>query len=283
MTAGRPIKFDRDQIVAAHESGESVRGVALKVGASIQTVYLVLRERGCQLVGRGGRNKRKDYAADPRVQRMATMHAQGMTLAKIGEVYGMTRERVRQLITKIGGEGARLKMTKALGEAKAHQHQAAVEARIVAKWGIDRATHSRLRADVTIRKYERQKVNARSRGIAWNLAFAQWWAIWQASGKFELCGRGKGHYCMSRIKDTGGYQLGNVHIQPCVDNSREAVDKWRDKPVKANRGVFCLYPGRARPWLAKRGKKSIGYFATEAEAAAARAEFIAANEELEAA
>jgi hypothetical protein len=81
---------------------------------------------------------------------------------------------------------------------------------------------------------------------------------------------------MSRIKDSGGYEVGNVHIQLATENSAEAVKKWSGK-TKANPGVFNLYPGLSRPFKAKVGKNIVGMFASEEEAVAARQAFIEAN------
>jgi hypothetical protein len=122
--------------------------------------------------------------------------------------------------------------------------------------------------------FESQRGQAGMRAIAWDLTLGQWYAIWLVSGKLELRGRGKGRYCMSRIKGAGGYVLGNVHIQLCTDNSREAVEKWRGQAAKEVRGVYHRYPGTARPFVARHGRKEIGRFSTLEQACSARAAYI---------
>lgn len=221
--------------------------------------------------GVGSGRKRIDPA---RTEAMIAMYRQGITLAKIGEKFGVTRERVRQLIRAAGF----LEKAGASIAARAKQERAKRERalRCMDKWDVDLATWKRCRQDGTIRRFESHRNAAKSRCIPFCLTFGQWLAIWENSGKAHLSGKGKGRYCMSRINDAGGYEVGNVHIQPCVENSREAVKKWSGK-VKANRGVFLLYPGLSAPWLAKYGNKSLGYFVTEAEAVKARAEYMAAN------
>lgn len=202
---------------------------------------------------------------------MAAMYRQGITFQKIGDHFKVTRQFVQQCLKRFGitsADGGQCKVA----AVKKSNKRADFEARIMSRWGLPVEEWRALRGDGTIHRYERQKVNAKSRAIPFKLTFRDWLAIWQASGKLDLCGRGIGHYCMSRICDAGGYEVGNVHIQPSVENSRQAVDKWRGK-VKANPGVFCLYPGRARPYLAAvggMGKVRLGFFATEAEAVAAR-------------
>ena len=62
------------------------------------------------------------------------------------------------------------------------------------------------------RRYQEHKQHARSRGVPFTLTYEQWWAIWQESGKWSKRGKGRGRYCMHRIRDEGGYSLGNVYI-----------------------------------------------------------------------
>lgn len=205
--------------------------------------------------------------------RMAAMYRQGLSLAKIGDEFGLTRERVRQLLKKQGitrFDGGQSKSAKAKLGAK----QAQRDARYLGKHGVPYATYRQLVAAGATRAYIHQKNSARCRGIAWDLNLAQWWDIWQTSGKWEQRGRGKGKYVMSRIKDEGGYQIGNVHVQLGQDNIRDGLQKYADKKKK-NKGVWCLYPGLSKPWLAKYGKVKIGRFATEAEAVEARAAYLA--------
>lgn len=61
-------------------------------------------------------------------------------------------------------------------------------------------------------RYMRQKVNARARGIAFQLSFTEWWDIWQVSGKWSERGTKGYNYVMCRMSDAGAYQVGNVYI-----------------------------------------------------------------------
>jgi hypothetical protein len=192
---------------------------------------------------------------DARALAMADMRAQGLTLESIGQHYGVTRERIRQILCKAG-----------FGEV---HKQAQREAKCFAKYGVSLDEYRSIRAAGGTSPYSHQRVSSRRRGIEFKLTLGEWWSVWSASGKYHLRGKGIGRYCMSRIRDSGGYVVGNVHIQLCQENSREAVRKWRGK-TKANRGVFCLYPGRARAWLAVVGKTRLGFFVSEEEAVAAR-------------
>jgi hypothetical protein len=221
----------------------------------------------------------KPNPAGEREHRMAAMYRQGLTLEKIGQHFAITRERVRQLLRKHfdftaddGGVSVRSKAR----AAGVERTRALSRARTESRWGVEWELLSELRANGTLRAYIQQRTNADRRAIKWDLHFADWYAVWQASGKLHLRGRGKGKYCLSRIKDDGPYALGNVHVQLATENSSEATKKWIGK-TKAHRGVFCLYPGRELAWLAQVGKVRLGFFASVEEAAAARAAYMQAH------
>lgn len=61
-------------------------------------------------------------------------------------------------------------------------------------------------------KYEKQKRNAKLRGISFPMTFEQWWKIWQDSGHWEQRGRIRGCYVMARFGDNGAYSTNNVKI-----------------------------------------------------------------------
>lgn len=69
--------------------------------------------------------------------------------------------------------------------------------------------------------YQSQRSAAMQRSIPWLLAFEEWRAIWQASGKWKQMGRRKGQYVMARFRDTGPYAVGNVRICTTEENNGE--------------------------------------------------------------
>jgi hypothetical protein len=255
-----------------------------EIARELKQPYYRVR-KSCQLLGVDvrwdvpGRPPKKPKAqkepkaprVDPHAERnakMVTMYRQGLCLEKIGQTFAVTRERVRQVLRKQGvapQEGGRAKS----GRAKADAKTAKQDSRYLARHGLTFAQYKEVLGTGLLQSYRNQENSAKSRGIEWGLNFAQWLDIWKTSGKLEQRGRGKGKYVMSRIKDEGGYVVGNVHIQLATENSKEAVAKWRGKH-KANIGVFCLNPGLSRPWLAKVGKEVIGRYATEEEAVQGR-------------
>jgi hypothetical protein len=74
---------------------------------------------------------------------------------------------------------------------------------------------------VAKQRYNEQKYRATNRGIQFNLTFEQWYDIWDQSGKWEQRGCKKDNYVMSRIGDTGAYDVGNVFVQLHTSNARD--------------------------------------------------------------
>jgi DNA-binding CsgD family transcriptional regulator len=168
---------------------------------------------------------------EDRAEGMASMFRSGMTLQQIGDVYGVTRERVRQVLKKTAGltgsdGGAAVK-----AKARRKQIRNKREARCMRERGC---TYSQYKSLVNLgykmraagRGYDqtptgafsRQKVNAAHRGIGWNLKLWEWWTIWQESGKWNSRGREVGNYVMCRRGDTGDYEIGNVYIATVTHN-----------------------------------------------------------------
>lgn len=184
---------------------------------------------------------------DERAMAMLEAYKKDMTLEDIGTCFGLTRERVRQIITKFNGGpvlgGKRILI--ALNKANVlKDKRAKKEAKMFAAYGcslefmesvIGAIKPCDLRSPV--RKYREQKSKARGRGIEFNLTFKEWWDIWQQSGHWNERGRGQG-YCMARVGDTGPYAVDNVEIKTIGENFSESYLKhpWIDrfpKKVKA--------------------------------------------------
>ncbi len=72
------------------------------------------------------------------------------------------------------------------------------------------------------KRYLQQRAQARMRKVPFTLTLTEWIKIWADSGKWEQRGIGKNQYCMSRVGDTGGYEVGNVFIQLSSNNVRDA-------------------------------------------------------------
>lgn len=247
-----------DGIRLERNAGASIAELSARHGLSAASIGRIVKS--------GPRQPKP--VSEPHLQ-AASMFRQGLTLAKIGQQFGVTRERIRQILAKQGIRAVEGGCSIRTQEKRARKSDDA-EARSQLKYGLSKAQVAEYRKQGLVFAYRNQCRSASSRGIEFSLSFKQWILIWEASGKLDLRGRGIGKYVMSRIRDDGGYEIGNVHIQLATQNSREAVQKWRGK-TKVNRGVFHSYPGLERGYRADANGKTIGYFASEQEAVAARA------------
>lgn len=174
--------------------------------------------------------KRKDVSADLRVMQMTALYRQGKTLHEVGEQFGVSRERVRQLLRRAGvpavdgGVSLRARQTALLRAASLRDKSAARRQKIEALFGCSMDEIKRIngmafcwtslyreKSKTPANAFVRQKQNAGKRGIAWDLTLPQWWDVWQQSGKWDQRGRGQG-YCMARVGDSGPYAVDNVYV-----------------------------------------------------------------------
>lgn len=207
-----------------------------------------------------------------RAENWAAMYHAGLTLQQIGDRSGVSRERVRQVLRRIKvasheGGAAMRKTARVDGKRAAREDRAR-------RQGVSLATLEILRANGATRAFSSQRRNARARGIAWRLTLGQWWDIWAKSGKWEQRGREKGQYVLARYRDQDAYEPFNVWVCLGSENIREARSH-----TKRRRGdnIFCLFPNTRKPWFAKYGTTSIGYFATREEAERAKEKWMAAH------
>ncbi len=245
-------------------SGAHVGQVTEQIGCSYAAIHNYAKKHGIEFT------RKRDPKSVERTELMRAMYVQGITYQAIGEKFGVSRQCVQQKLEKLGVDctkGGQRFSARVRRETK----MAATMRRIEAEWGVSYSEWKAYRADKTIAAFEQHRTKAARRCIPFSLTFPQWLAIWQASGKLRLKGRGKGHYCMSRLSYSGGYEIGNVHIQSCIENSRDAVKVWQGKPPKEYPGVFCLYPGTKNPWRAGSQGKHAGFYPTQQEAASALA------------
>lgn len=254
--------------------GMSPAEIAAATNVRVTTVYVWARSSGLKLK----RSKRAGGIGSQHPERdtkMVAMFRQGVTLAKIGSQFGLSRERVRQILKRIGvcAEDGGIARNAASRRESACAKR---EAYWLGKYGLPFAVVKQLQQDGVTKGFQDHKRNSAARGIPFHLTFIDWLSVWQASGKLDQRGRGKGKYVMSRIRDDGAYELGNVHVQLATENSREAVEKWRGT-TKEHTGVYLLAPGNKRPWMAAVGRVSLGRFETQQQAVEARAAYLAAN------
>jgi DNA-binding CsgD family transcriptional regulator len=179
---------------------------------------------------------------DERASAMAAMYKAGSTLEDIGAKYEISRERVRQILSKCG-------LTRNDAGWRAVR-AAAAEVTKRDKWNTSRKNKNErcqkfygCSYDVLLQAnagdnisrtgspaqcYLRQRETSNKRGISWEITFPEWWKVWQDSGKWAERGRGRDRYCMSRIADRGPYRLDNVEI---VTNAKNTADSYLTKPA----------------------------------------------------
>lgn len=175
---------------------------------------------------RGRKASFENVERDAEFVRLFTKEAK--TLQEIGNIYGISRERVRQRLKicgyagAIGGNSLRC----AIDKIHSPKKESINEKKCFEMFGCSREFRDKYGSytekNSILRGYIDQRKNARKRKIEWSLTFPEWLEIWQESGQLENRGRGK--YVMSRICDMGGYSKDNVTIKTHSQNSKEARD-----------------------------------------------------------
>lgn len=192
---------------------------------------------------RGAKPSQSLIERDAEFIRLYTKEAK--TLQEIGNIYGVTRELVRQRLKKCGlaGEIGGGRLRTALNKAHAPKVINKFERKCFDMFGCSREFRDRYgsyqeRGSI-LRAYIDQRKNAKSRKIEWELTFPEWLEIWQESGHLKNRGIGLGKYVMSRMCDIGAYSKENVVIKTHEENSRES----REVDAIKGRWVSVEYNG----------------------------------------
>ena len=212
-------------------------------------------------------------------------YTRGETLAEIGASYGISRERVRQRLKvcgiagKQGGQAVKSFLAVPAKAAARKLKEDGQAARCQRIWGITLEAKRAIQAAsgyVPFELYTRQRLTAAHRGIPWQLTFGQWWDLWQEGERWAQRGRGCHRLCMARWADDGPYSVENIYICTNQENSRDYQVSRRLKPKSEQKsktghtGVYLMYPGLQKSFIARIGKKYVGQFATIEDAIAAR-------------
>jgi hypothetical protein len=161
---------------------------------------------------------------------IVSLFIDGKTLQEIGDIYGISRERVRQILSNCGltrADGGRAVKAKRRKEEKARKREEEVQRR----YGCSIEFYDSMRGDESyhesrVRRFAQQRNNAKKRGIDWNLTFYDWCNIW--GDKWESRGRTLGQFVMARNGDTGPYSADNVKIVTCSENILEYYSSLDD-------------------------------------------------------
>lgn len=235
-----------DKIKDLAAQGRTRQQIANEVGVKYAYISLLGTEHGISF-------HRQPYSGakrkpDSREFQMAALYTSGKTLNEIGQEFGITRERVRQLLSKFFSINAKDGGQHKRAIDKRSEFDAKRNARSLKKWGCSYADYAKLRAlKKPTRVFGRQKNSANQRDIEWNLTLWQWWSIWQQSGHWVSRGRGNG-YCMCRKGDQGPYSVDNVYIATSIKNIQ---DYWADvkSGARERRGPKTRDEGRGSACL----------------------------------
>lgn len=149
---------------------------------------------------------------------MAAQYRSGAVLKDIATPYGLTRERVRQIVRKAGltaqdgGICVRVQKSTAI-ETALKDHSSRI------RRGCSFADYKKLRGAGVTYHFTVFRKNCDVHNIELQLNLWQWWQIWEASGHWDERGRGRG-YQMRRINKHGPYSLDNTVIE-------RGNSKWR--------------------------------------------------------
>lgn len=257
------ISFGRDYTALIREQAE--KGVTRHEAAQnlklhYSRVCQIAREEGIAFSRVYHTSEETQSRIKSRADVMAALYREGYTLEQIGAQFGVTRERARQVMTKIHGVtgsdgGGFVKAARRAEKIKARK-----DATCMKKWGctwqqwqdlkqIGRDMRSAGKGLFTTPTgaWRGQRNNAKRRGIEWELTLGQWWDIWQQSGHWDERGRGQG-YVMCRHGDEGPYAVGNVFIDTAVNNSSVSPKKKKSglptgvsKIVRGNYVAFTAH------------------------------------------
>ena len=171
-----------------------------------------------------------------RSARIVALYRTGQTLQEIGDGYGISRERVRQIVSKYGvtaregGEHARMERRETAASAARKNNQERRCQRLYGCSFVEMIAICEAAKGVVqqpTKAFYKQRGTAINRGIDWKLTLKEWWGIWEASGHWEDRGRGVQKFAMCRYGDSGPYSCENVFIGLFTENVSEAQKRLR--------------------------------------------------------
>lgn len=208
-----------DDVVAMVEQGDTLEKIMAATGLRKIAVLRCCGEHGLldTLRANGVMPRTRERREMPEMQRVSDARlrelvASGLRMKQIAIDHGITRQAVSQRLHRIG--------------VKIPPRQPKVK--LSKRYGLPMDVLRHLWVVGATRAFAAQKRNAAHRSIGWELTLAQWWEIWEQSGKWEQRGRYKGGYVMGRHGDAGPYAVGNVVI---CSHSENAIEREKHTPA----------------------------------------------------
>lgn len=161
---------------------------------------------------------RVPFADRPRIVKRYLV---GETQGAIAKSYGVTSERIRQILAAEGYSGRDAPRWEALRSKRA-AHKARRRQSYMRGLRITRGEYEDWKARVPDHRkvyelYRNLKRNCALRGIRNEFTLLTWWGMWMASGLWDR----RRVYCMSRLDTTGPYSVSNIQIIPLAEMARE--------------------------------------------------------------
>lgn len=162
---------------------------------------------------------------EERNTQIETLFRAGFTQVLIAKRYGVTTTYVSQVLRARGVsrfEGGKSVIKELLAQARK-------ENKFFDRHGVAPHVIGTLEeAKQAAKKYRKQKRMAALRCIGWEFTFAEWWRVWEESGRWRKRGISSGsHYVMARFGDVGPYSPENIHIVTQSENMKEF---WQHNP-----------------------------------------------------
>jgi hypothetical protein len=167
------------------------------------------------------------------VPELIAAYKSGRTLEDLGQEHGVTRERIRQILVKSGitrNDGGQ----HVVSEKRKEEWSSKRDARFLKRTGMPREQWKALRGSHW--KFSPQKafiekkrnIDRLEQGV-WQMNFADWWKVWEESGKWPEHGLGAKKYCMTRKDKTLPWTADNVKIETleviCSDTIHETAER----------------------------------------------------------
>lgn len=223
--SAKPSSLDLTEVRAAAAEGLTRKQAVERFGVCYSTIHRLANEYGIHFPRSG-----TGPADAERATAMEAMYRGGKTLAEIGTLYGVTRERVRQILSRHqrmtadeGGQAFKARINREKSRVKKEalcQERygcSLAERRMLLRIGREMVKDGCGRYRTPTYAFTSQRSNAKARGIDWSMTLLDWWRVWEASGKWAERGRGQG-FMMCRFGDAGAYEIGNVYIATGVHN-----------------------------------------------------------------